>query len=274
MNTSGKKEVVVICCLTTEVVKVVEPVKFYEATRVHIISHLNPDGNNPDDKFFSAFLNEAKRQIKEYNATEVIVNYANILDYQDMLRTIIGIVAEENTRDDASILYVNISSGTPEYIAGAMLAATQNSDLIAFSVRSEAWSMGLDQTMDAYTVEGRPTGRTSEVSEPTMVMTFGPEVPNDRHVACLEVFRTQEADNRHLNFNEIIEALKEKGIWDYSPEIKKTRTDDAQKERMFLRRNYISPLLDRGWVVENRYKRNKFDLTTKGEAIVEIYGRE
>ena len=274
MNTSGKKEVVVICCLTTEVVKVVEPVKFYEATRVHIISHLNPDGNNPDDKFFSAFLNEAKRQIKEYNATEVIVNYANILDYQDMLRTIIGIVAEENTRDDASILYVNISSGTPEYIAGAMLAATQNSDLIAFSVRSEAWSMGLDQTMDAYTVDGRPTGRTSEVSEPTMVMTFGPEVPNDRHVACLEVFRTQEADNRHLNFNEIIEALKEKGIWDYSPEVKKTRTDDSQKERMFLRRNYISPLLDRGWVVENRYKRNKFDLTTKGEAIVEIYGRE
>ncbi len=38
-NPSGKKEAVVISCLTTEVVKVVEPIKFYEATRAYLILH-------------------------------------------------------------------------------------------------------------------------------------------------------------------------------------------------------------------------------------------
>ncbi|MBR4244579.1 MAG: hypothetical protein IKQ14_04210 [Candidatus Methanomethylophilaceae archaeon] len=273
MNPSGKKEAVVICCLTTEVVKVVEPVKFYEAARVHIISYPNTGEGSPDEAFYNTFLEEACRQIRAYTKAETFVDCANIMDYQEMLRTIINIVAEERIRDENSIIYVNISSGTPEYIAGAMLAAMQDNELIAFSVRSKTRSMGLDEAIKAYTVDGKPTGRTSSVCDPTMVMTFGPEVPSDKHVACLEVFKGQEIDNRHLNFNEIIEALKEKGIWDYIPEVKKTRTDDLQKERMFLRRNYITPMLDKGWVVENHQKRNKFDLTTKGQAIVAVYGK-
>ena len=274
MNTSGKKEAVVICCLTTEVVKVVEPVKFYEAARVHIISYPRTGGNSPDEEFYSAFLEEACRQVEANTRAEAIIDCANILDYQDMLRTIIEIVADERAMDDSSITYINISSGTPEYIAGAMLAAMQDNDLIAFSVRSKTRSMGLEEAMKAYTVDGKPIGRTSSVCEPTMVMTFGPEVPNDKHVACLEVIKAQESENRHLNFNEIIEALKAKGIWDYIPEVKKTRTDESQKERMYLRRNYITPMLDKGWVVENHQKRNKFDLTTKGRAIVAVYGKE
>lgn len=273
MNPSGKKEAVVICCLTTEVVKVVEPVKFYEAARVHIISHCNTGEGSPDELFYNTFLEEACRQIKACTKAETFVNCSNIMDYQEMLRTILNIVAEERAKDDGSIIYVNISSGTPEYIAGAMLAAMQDDDLIAFSVRTKTRSMDLDEAMKAYTVDGKPTGRTSSVTDPTMVMTFGPEVPNDKHVACLEVFKGQEIDNKHLNFNEIIEALKEKGIWDYTPEVKKTRTEDSQKERMFLRRNYITPMLDKGWVVENHQKRNKFDITTKGEAIVAVYGK-
>ena len=274
MNPSGKKEAVVICCLTTEVVKVVEPIKFYEASRAHIIAFPNSEEQDLDAKFYNTFLKEAVNQLESYGRAEVKVDYANILDYQEMLKTIINIVAEEKAADDSSIIYVNISSGTPEYIAGAMLAAMQNEDLVAFSVRTKTRSMDWDQAMEAYSIDGKPVGRSSEVSDPTRVMTFGPEVPNDRHVACLEVFKAQEKDNRHLNFNEIIEALKAKGIWDYVPEVKKTRTDDSQKERMFLRRNYITPMLDKSWIVENHQKRNKFDLTTKGEAIVAVYGKE
>ncbi|MBO6084326.1 MAG: hypothetical protein J6O90_04540, partial [Candidatus Methanomethylophilaceae archaeon] len=85
MNPSGKKEAVVICCLTTEVVKVVEPVKFYEAARVHIISHCDTGEGSPDELFYNTFLEEACRQIKACTKAETFVNCSNIMDYQEML---------------------------------------------------------------------------------------------------------------------------------------------------------------------------------------------
>lgn len=83
-----------------------------------------------------------------------------------------------------------------------------------------------------------------------------------------------DTDGTLMNFNDIIDTMKDVGIWDYVAEAKKTRTDDAQKERMFLRRNYITSMLDRGWVVENHRKRNRFTLTDKGLSIVDVYGKE
>ena len=273
MNPSGKKEAVVISCLTTEVVRVVEPVKFYGAARAYIITCHN-DGSEEVAEFHDAFLKEACEEIESFRGTNVTIEYANILDYKDVLKTIVGIVSEERARDPSSIIYVNISSGTPEYIAGAMLAVTQNEELIAFSVSTKTGTLDLEQKMKAYSVDGKPVGRTSAVNDPIKIMTFGAKAPDDKLVACLEVFRSQEIEKKYYNFNEIIDALKSKGTWDYMPDGNKTKTEDAQKERMYLRRNYITPLIERGWVVENLQKRNKFDITSKGKAVVSVYGKE
>jgi hypothetical protein len=274
MNHSGKKESVIICCLTTEVVKVVEPVKFYGATRVHIISYPNSGVPESEIRFYNSFLTEARKRIEQDPNVKIMVDYANVLDYHDMAREIINIVAAEKEQNDAVSIYLNISSGTPEYIAAAMLVSMQDPELIAFSVRSRARSMDYDEALSAYSVDGKPVGWTSEVNEPMMVTTFGSEMPDDRLVACLEILRTQGSDSQFMNFNEIIEKMKDVGIWDYVPENNRTRTDDAQKERMFLKRNYITPMLDKGWIAENSRKRNKFILTEKGEAIVSVYGKE
>jgi len=274
MNVSGKRETVVICCLTTEVIKVVEPVMFYEASRVHVITYPNSGGEDDAARFYSAFLKEACNRITESGKTAVLVDEANIMDYQEMLRTIIHIIEDERAANDSVSIYVNISSGTPEYIAGAMLASMQYEDTIAFSVRTKRRSMDYDVALESYSKDGKPVGNTSEVYDPTMVMTFGPEKPPDRLVACLEIIKRQDMDGILMNFNDIIDTMKDVGIWDYVAEAKKTRTDDAQKERMFLRRNYITPMLDRGWVVENHRKRNRFTLTDKGLSIVDVYGKE
>jgi len=275
MGISGKKERVVICCLTTEVVKVVEPVEFYEATRVHIILYPNTDETDPEAKFYNAFLDEARSRINSYSRTAINLVYANIMDYQVMLRTIISLVAEERANcGDFVDIYVNISSGTPEYIAGAMLAAMQDESITAFSVRSKTRSMNLEDAMKAYTVKGKPVGRTSEVNDPIMIMTFGPEMPDGRLVSCLSLMKKLDESNRYPSFTDIIERMKEEGTWDYSPESKKTRTDEAQKERMYFRRNYIDPMLQKGWIVEEHSKRNRYVLTKKGEVVVNVYGKE
>lgn len=274
MNVSGKRETVVICCLSTEVMKVVEPVKFYEASRVHIISY--PSNKEDDDtaKFYGAFLEEACERITESGRTIVMVDEADTTDYQEMVRAIIHIVDYEKAHGGSSLIYINISSGTPEYISAAMLVSIQEGDLVAFSVRSKKRSLDYDMALKVYSKDGRPVGITSEVYDPIMVTTFGSEKPPDRLVACLEIIKHQDEENTLMNFNDIIEAMKEIDSWDYVAEAKKTRTDDAQKERMFLRRNYITPMLQREWIVENHRRRNRFTITEKGRAIVDVYGKE
>lgn len=272
-NPSGKKEAVVISCLTTEVVKVVEPIKFYEATRAYIIVHDTRGEGSDNASFYMSIIDESRDQIESLQRTTVKIVTTDILDYRAVLKTIISIISAERAISEISTIYLNISSGTTEFAAGAMVAATQDEDIIAFSVKAKGSNLDLEQVIKTCTVEGRSVGTTKDVCDPIKVLTFGSVAPNDRHVACLEILKAQEKEN-YLNFNEIIDALKTKGVWDYVPEVKRTRTDDSQKERMFFRRNYITPMLDKGWVVENHKKRNKFDLTSKGEAIVSVYGKE
>lgn len=273
-NPSGKKEAVVISCLTTEVVKVVEPIKFYEASRAYIIVHDASGEGSDNASFYTSLIEEARNQIESLQRATVKIETADILDYREVLKTIIRIIATERAIDEMSTIYLNISSGTTEFATGAMLAAVQDEEIIAFSVKTKGTNLNLEQVVKVCIVDGRAIGTTKAVSDPIKVLTFGSDAPNDRLVACLEILKSQGVDKNYLNFNEIIDALKAKGVWDYVPEIKKTRTDDSQKERMFLRRNYITPMLDKGWVVENHMKRNKFDLTSKGEAIISIYGKE
>lgn len=275
MNQTGKKDRVMICCLTTEVMKVVEPIKFYDVTRVYIISYPNSEEDDPSAEFYNSFLKEACRRIESDGKAEVRIKYANILDYQEMLRTVIYITAEEtNNHGDFVDIYVNISSGTPEYIAGAMLAAMQNEKLIAFSVRTKSRSMSYGEARAAYTVNGSLVGRSSEVYDPTMIMTFGSEMPDEKLVACLGILKVLNENHRYPSFNEVIDVLKEENIWDYTPETKKTRTDDQQKERMYYRRNFIDRMVENGWIVEDHIKRNKYVLTKKGEAVITVYQKE
>jgi hypothetical protein len=271
MELSGKKDRVVLCCLTTEVVKVVEPIRFYEATRTHIITHQSLEDLGPDRKCYE-FLNEARSRIESECNTELIIDQTNILDYQDVLRTIIGIVAEEKARSDDFVdIFINVSSGSADYKVSAMLVAMQQPDVIAFTVKTKSRNIDLEKAFEAITFNGKSVGITSEIYDPVMVMTFGSEMPEDKLVDCLAVISELKEDDKSPSFGDIIDKLKEYGIWDYSPEASKTRTDDSQKERMYFRRNFIDPLVSKGWIIEDLNKRNKYLLTKKGEAVIKIY---
>jgi hypothetical protein len=272
MSLSGKKERVVLSCLTTEVVKVVEPVRFYEATRARIIAYKGPGQTERESMFYKMFLDEARSRIEWTGRTELIIDYTDILNYEQVLRTILEIIAEERARSGDYIdIFINVSSGTPEFIASAMLVALQQPDIVAFSVRTKSRNMNFDKALEAYSVDGRPAGRTSEVFDPVMVMTFGSETPDERLVDCLAVISDLDAAAASPSFGTIIDRLKEEGIWDYTPEVKKTRTDESQKERMYFRRNFIDPMVSKGWLVEDHTKRNRYLPTKKGEAVIKVY---
>jgi predicted transcriptional regulator len=272
MSLSGKKERVVLCCLTTEVMKVVEPVRFYEATRTHIIAYRSKGEDDRMGRFFGSFLKEACSRIEWMGRTELMVDYTDTTNQQDVLRTILQIITEERNRcGDFVDIYVNVSSGTPEFVASAIMVSMQQPDIVAFSVGTTNWNDNIEKALEPLSVDGKPTGRAIEVSDPVMVMTFGSETPDDKLVDCLAIFGEPDSRSNNQSFRMIIDRLKEEGIWDYTPEIKKTRTDEFQKERMYLKRNYIEPLVRRGWLVEDQKKRNKYLPTEMGEAVIKVY---
>ena len=48
-------------------------------------------------------------------------------------------------------------------------------------------------------------------------------------------------DERNVSFSDIIARMKACGRWDYAPDRRRGKTDDAQKERMFFSLS-ITPL--------------------------------
>lgn len=49
-------------------------------------------------------------------------------------------------------------------------------------------------------------------------------------------------------------------------------TDLEQKESVYFKRTFIEPMVEKGWLVEDPGRKNKYLLTDDGEAILEIYG--
>ena len=76
---------------------------------------------------------------------------------------------------------------------------------------------------------------------------------------------------RNLSFADIIEKLKDAHCWDYEPDRRRGKTDDAQKERMYFKRNFLTPLEDLGWIREDKVVKNRFRITQEGLVVLDIY---
>ena len=71
---SGRKDRVAISCVTFEVAKVVDPIEYYEATRVHLLS------TSSEGDIYREFLDEVCRRISDYSKRTQIVRHISQKD--------------------------------------------------------------------------------------------------------------------------------------------------------------------------------------------------
>ena len=269
---SGRKDRIVIACIMFDVPMAVEPTIHYKADRIHLIrTSKNHRGNG--GTMYTQFFNEAKNQIEERAKAEVIEHDANVYDYHAMMRTLLEILNEETRRTGGAMdIYVNISSGSTEYSAAAMLICMQYKGLTAFTVRTKEYMLSNEEVNRLLYKDGKPVGFSASVEEPKMVITFDPEKKDADLVACLGVLKEiKTKKKRDIRFEEIINELKVIGAWNYEPKKKSYKTDDLQNERMHLKRAYIIPMLEKGWIEESPVVRGRWEVTKEGEAIIEVY---
>ena len=262
---SGRKDRVMIACLSLDVPMIVDPAVFYKAERIHILKD-----DTEDSPIYEEFFNETIKQLREKLPNIRIVDHElDTSDYRKVLRELLTIVRVDE--DDFTDIYVNISSGTPEYSAAAMLLCMQYSVLTAFTVKPKEKALNEEDMRRHFYRGGRPVGAVLTTEEPVKVVTFDPEKQDMELITAMAVIGEFSLEKSYVTYEDIIDGLAEKGIWRYMPKPGRKKTEDLQKKRMYFRRNFIAPMVEKGWLAEDPFAKRRFIVTEKGQAVIDVY---
>lgn len=117
------KKTAVISCVTFETVMVSCPAAEYKADEVHIFHYVRPDSSNGG--IYLEFYEEVVRQIREKIPQVVIVEHKDspVYDFRLMLRDVVACVDDITSRFEDVEIFINVSSGTSEFVAAGVIAA-------------------------------------------------------------------------------------------------------------------------------------------------------
>ena len=269
---SGRRERIVVSCVTFETVKVTEPIKFYDATKVHLIHYIR-DPETPKGDIYTEFYQRVCEIINE-NATapvEIISHRENVNDFTAMLRTILQIIEEENRKEEPADIFVNISAGTSEYAAAAAIASMMMPGTIPFSVRTEEYQV--KNVRNVFYEKDKPIGLTKSVKDPKRLPKYSMPIPDRNLVLGLKILNKMNKSKRPPRGPEMIAALKKHNLWrrDVEEDTSKNEHDAkakmARSDSVYYYRDYISKWFSEGWIYRDTFKKRYF-LTERGEIVL------
>ncbi len=275
-NKSASKERVMVSCVTFETAKVVEPVKDYDATKVHLIYYVK-DESNPSYSVYSEFLQEVKRQLTEDVGLEedsIIVHCLPVYSFKHMMREVYRILKGEIERyAEGAEIFVNVSSGTSEYTAAATIASMMVPGVTPFTVSTRDFFIPAERIRDIYYDQGVPVGMSKNVYSPLPLQKYPMEAPPEDLVRALKVFHDRSADGNSISHVWMIRALIEKGVWREGgeaqiPEGGVNKIKVSQSMKMYYIRHYLNKWCDRGWIEKDDVKHR---LTDAGKNIIEMF---
>ena len=263
---SGKKDRVVISCVTFEVAKIVDPVLYYEATRVHLLS------TSQEGDIYREFLDEVCRQISERSPRTAIERHIttwadgkydfNVSDFTSVMREVLSIIQKEisDCGEGNVEIYVNISAGTSEYSAASLIASMMyQGPTLPFTVSTDQYAVPMKRVREVYYENGVPIGQARTVREPKALSSYRIEKPDRDKVLALSVMKDQIK-----NGDSCAASMMRMFLKDYVDRMK-----PEQKDIMRYQRNYIDFWLENRWV-EKQSKR-KYRITELGEEVLSIF---
>ena len=259
---SGRKERILISCVSFEVAKIVDPAVYYEATRVHLIHY----GGAPYDDFYK----EVDRRIREELPRAEIVNHDKdpIFNFERMMNLVLTIIRREQaeTKNNADI-YVNISAGPSEYCAASLIASMMMKGVMPFNVSTAEYQVPPDKMKSVFYENGRPIGMTRTTREPNLFSTYEIQKPDEKLVLALGLLDEQMKNKDKTSAPVMIPLLAENGLMEYTA-VKGTEKPD-QKSTMKYQRNFIDVWLEKGWV--EKVSKREMRITDEGRTILDVF---
>ena len=265
LKRSGKKEIVVISCVTFETAKVVSPIDYYNADKAYLLHY-------GDDNIYREFYDRVVGMIRDLDQNIEIIDWdgKKVYDFSEMLREILTIL--ENESDVDTEVFINISAGTSEFSAAAVVASMMKPGVVAFTVSTEKYMVDGERVREVFFEDGLPVGMARSVKEPIMLPQYRIEMPPKSLVHGLKVLSDKIDNKKSIKAKNMIEALKEEGLWYHemiiSPNGKKQ--DNSRTEAVYYNRNFVKKWMDKGWIIKNDLTR-KHEITESGHLILRTF---
>lgn len=243
--------------------KVVDPVSHYDATRVHLLHHAE------EGSVYRDFYDEVVKRISDIDPRiEVVPHLCAVYEFSEVMREVLCIMQDEANRcgDDLDI-YVNISAGTSEYSAAALIASMMNTGTaVPFTVGAEEFQVPPEKVREVYYDGDRPVGLTKTTKEPKAVSAYPIESPDPVRVLALKVLDEQIGKDDTCA-STMMRLLNERGLFgDYE---KKPTDRPEQKEVMRYQRNFVDYWLEKGWVEKVSKRRSR--VTKRGRDVLDVF---
>lgn len=270
---------VVICCVTFETVKVVNPIRDLRAEKVHILHWAGGD-QAKKATVYAEFYQEVVGQLHALGIRDesIMEHKVMVFRFKDVLSSLLSIMAEE--RRKGSDVYVNVSAGTTEFAAAATLASMMVEGVRPFTVHARAYTIsGEDRIRKAFSVNGKLIGQTKEVAEPVELPTYRIDLPPRDLVMALREFRKRKENRQSTRYTAMIKAIKEAGAWNYEKgSVGSVRGNDApgeeravQAEKMYYSRHFIDGWIKNGWVDGRNGRGRELTITESGINVTDIF---
>lgn len=267
---SGRKKRIMVACVTFETSKVVEPALYYEINKAHII-HYVKDPDSESGKIYDSFRRRVCERLESESPREVEIVEHNerVSDFSVMLRTVLSIIQMENSGEEGCEIYVNISSGSPEYAAAATVASMMVPGTIPFSVNTKEYTVSTDRIRDVYFVDDQPVGMTKTTYPPRTMPIYAINIPEEHLVRGLRILGHRNEVKLSVTSGRMVEALKEAGLWyrDTESDDPDRKANQRQTEAVYYQRDFISKWLKNGWIVKDDL-RNRYVLTESGTTVI------
>jgi hypothetical protein len=281
-TSSGRKNRVVISCVTFETAKIVEPVKHYQATHVHLIWYTrDPEGES--GRIYRKFYESVYGACKDLPLVDRVEGYnRRVSDFTVMLSTVLEIIRKERDEDPLCDIYVNISAGTSEYAAAAAIASMMSSQsagaTVPFSVATKKYTVPAEMIQEIYFDKDDkeiPIGLAKEVYDPIRMPCYHIEMPERHLVLALRKFHDRKKAKQSVTNTKMISELEnDEGIWFHRDTYEGKRNKDSDRERrsktVYYQRNFVDKWKEKGWIQKDELTK-KYVVTELGETILNTF---
>lgn len=273
---SGRKRRIMIACVTFETTKVTDPIEFYEINRAHIIHYVR-DSTDESQNVYQEFYDRVKEIIRNdpLRKVDVVEHIGKVTDFQLMLKTVLEIIESERISAEKAgeecDIYVNISSGGPEYAAASAIAAMMIPGTIPFSVGTKEYTVDAEGIRKNYFIDNKPVGLTKTTYNPKSLPSYSIQIPEEHLVRGLRILAQRNSDRLSVTSGNMVAALKEEGLW-YRDTDSMLYKKEAQRqiEAVYYQRDFINKWLDYDWIQKDDLTR-KYILTPEGHTIIDTF---
>ena len=253
-----------IACVSFETIRITDPIKFYECTKIHLIHYVRDesDPNNIYSRFYKRvcdILNEQSDSI------EIIEHKDDTTDFHSMLKDIHSIIDEERNRTNNCDIFINTSAGPSEYIAAATIASMMFPGTIPFSVSADEYTISATEYLDEET--GEPIGITKKVRTPKVISKYQIRNPDKELITGLKILDAINNNSNRPQGPILIRSLKHNNLWyrgEYDIESKN------RIESVYLQRDFINKWKEEGWVEKDIHTK-RYVITKKGRSILDTF---